>query len=84
MLRGLDKPTVAAINGVAIQSGLSLALACDFRIGGESARLDSATLRFGLLPDEGGQYLLVQHLGLAQVLDFVLRKRIRAAIAARL
>ena len=82
VLRGLDKPTVAAINGVAIQSGLSLALACDFRIAGESARLGSATLRFGLLPDEGGQYLLVQHLGLAKALDFVLRKRILTAADA--
>jgi 2-(1,2-epoxy-1,2-dihydrophenyl)acetyl-CoA isomerase len=42
-------------------------------------RLGSATLRFGLLPDEGGQYLLVQHLGLARALDFLMRKRIVTA-----
>lgn len=75
-LRSLDKLTIAAINGVAIQTGFSLALACDFRIAAETARMGSATLRFGLLPDEGGQYLLVQHLGLAGALDFLLRKRI--------
>jgi 2-(1,2-epoxy-1,2-dihydrophenyl)acetyl-CoA isomerase len=75
-LRAVDKPTIAALNGVAIQTGFSLALACDFRIAGESARMGSATLRFALLPDEGGQHLLVQHLGLAKTLDFLMRKRI--------
>ena len=75
-VRNLDKLTIAAINGPAIQTGLSLALACDFRIGSTAARLGSATLRFALLPDEGGHYLLVEHLGLAKALDFVLRKRI--------
>ncbi len=75
-VRSLDKLSIAAINGIAIQTGLSLALACDFRIAATSARLGSATLRFGLLPDEGGQYLLVQHLGVARALDFLMRKRI--------
>jgi 2-(1,2-epoxy-1,2-dihydrophenyl)acetyl-CoA isomerase len=75
-VRSLDKMTIAAINGHAIQTGLSLALCCDFRIGSTAAKLGSATLRFALLPDEGGQYLLVQHLGLAKALDFCLRKRI--------
>jgi 2-(1,2-epoxy-1,2-dihydrophenyl)acetyl-CoA isomerase len=78
-VRNLDKLTIAAINGHAIQTGLSLALCCDFRIGSTAAKLGSATLRFALLPDEGGQYLLVQHLGLAKALDFCLRKRIVSA-----
>ena len=81
-VRNLDKLTIAAINGHAIQTGLSLALACDFRIGSTAARLGSATLRFGLLPDEGGHFLLVQHLGLAKALDFTLRKRIVDAAEA--
>ena len=78
-IRDLDKITIAAINGVAIQTGFSLALACDFRIAADTARMGSATLRFGLLPDEGGQYLLVQHMGVAATLDFLLRKRIVSA-----
>jgi 2-(1,2-epoxy-1,2-dihydrophenyl)acetyl-CoA isomerase len=78
-VRSLDKITIAAVNGIAIQTGFSLALSCDFRIAAAGARLGSATLRFGLLPDEGGQYLLVQHLGLARALDFLLRKRIVSA-----
>lgn len=75
-VRNCDKLTIAAINGIAIQTGLSLALSCDFRIASTAARLGSATLRFGLLPDEGGQYLLVQLLGVAKAMDFLMRKRI--------
>ena len=78
-VRDLDKLTVAAVNGYAIQTGLSLALACDFRIASTEARLGSATLRFGLLPDEGGHWLLVQHLGVARTMDFLMRKRIVTA-----
>ena len=81
-VRSLDKLSIAALNGIAIQTGFSLALACDFRIAAESARLGSATLRFGLLPDEGGQYLLVQHMGVARTLDFLMRKRIVSAAEA--
>ena len=81
-IRRLDKLTIAAINGVAIQTGLSLALACDFRIAAAEARLGSGTLRFGLLPDEGGQYLLVQHLGVARAMDFLMRNRIVGATEA--
>ena len=75
-VRNLDKLTIAAINGIAIQTGFSLALACDFRIASTEARMGSATLRFGLLPDEGGQFLLVQMMGVAKTMDFLMRKRI--------
>ncbi len=81
-VRALDKLTIAAINGFAIQTGFSFALACDFRIAATSARMGSATLRFGLLPDEGGQWLLVQHLGVAATMDFLMRKRIVDATTA--
>jgi 2-(1,2-epoxy-1,2-dihydrophenyl)acetyl-CoA isomerase len=81
-VRDLDKLTIAAINGFAIQTGFSFALACDFRIASRSARMGSATLRFGLLPDEGGQWLLVQHLGVARTIDFLMRKRIVSATEA--
>ena len=78
-VRNLDKLTIAALNGIAIQTGFSLALACDFRIASSEARMGSAALRFGLLPDEGGQYLLVQLMGVAKTLDFLMRKRIVSA-----
>jgi 2-(1,2-epoxy-1,2-dihydrophenyl)acetyl-CoA isomerase len=75
-IRNLDKLSIAAINGFAIQTGFSLALCCDFRIAAAGAKMGSATLRFGLMPDEGGQALLVQHMGIAKTLDFLMRKRI--------
>ena len=75
-VRNIDKLTICAINGVAIQTGFSLALSCDFRIASDSARMGSATLRFGLLPDEGGQYLLVRLLGVAKAMEFMMRKKI--------
>jgi 2-(1,2-epoxy-1,2-dihydrophenyl)acetyl-CoA isomerase len=81
-VRQCDKLTIAAVNGVAIQTGLSLALACDFRIASDRARLGSATLRFGLQPDEGGHALVVQLVGLAKAMDFFMRKRILEASEA--
>ncbi|MGI8554180.1 MAG: enoyl-CoA hydratase/isomerase family protein [Dehalococcoidia bacterium] len=75
-LRNLDKLSIAAINGVAIQSGFSMALSCDFRIASSEARMGSGTLRFGLLPDEGGHALLVQLIGVAKAMDFLMRNRI--------
>ncbi|MEM9620335.1 MAG: enoyl-CoA hydratase/isomerase family protein [Pseudomonadota bacterium] len=81
-VRSLDKLTICALNGVAIQTGFSLALSCDFRIAADSARMGSATLRFGLLPDEGGQYLLVEAMGVAKTMDFLMRKKIISAAEA--
>jgi 2-(1,2-epoxy-1,2-dihydrophenyl)acetyl-CoA isomerase len=75
-IRRLDKVTVAAVNGAAIQLGLSIVLACDFAVAARSAQLGSATLRMGWQPDEGGHWLLVEHLGVKRALDFTLRKRI--------
>ena len=78
-IRRLDKLTVAAVNGFAIQLGLSVVLACDFAIAARSARFGSATLRMGWQPDEGGHWLLVEHLGVKRALEFLLRKRIVGA-----
>jgi 2-(1,2-epoxy-1,2-dihydrophenyl)acetyl-CoA isomerase len=78
-LRNCDKIAIAAVNGIAIQTGMTLALACDFRVAAATAKLGSATLRFGLLPDEGGQYLCVQLMGVAKSMDFFFNKRILSA-----
>ena len=78
-VRNLDKITIAAVNGLAIQLGLTLSLACDFRIAATTAKFGSPTLRFGFLPDDGGHYLLVQHLGVARTLEFLLNKQIITA-----
>ena len=75
-VRNLDKISIAAVNGVALQTGLSLALSCDFRIASAEARMGAGTLRFGLMPDEGGHWLLVQLIGVGKTMDFLMRNRI--------
>ena len=75
-IRNVDKLTICALNGIAIQTGFSLALSCDFRIAADTAKMGSATLRFGLLPDEGGQYLLVRMMGVPKTLEFIMKKKV--------
>jgi len=53
-IEALNKPTIAYINGYALGGGLELALACDFRIGTETAVLGSPELEHGWLPGWGG------------------------------
>ncbi len=52
-LRAMAKPVIAAIGGVAAGAGMSLALACDYRIGGTQARFKQAYTSMGLAPDGG-------------------------------
>lgn len=65
----LEKPTVAAINGAAAGAGMSLALACDFRIAADNANLVEAFIHIGLIPDSGSCYFLPRIVGLAKALE---------------
>ena len=56
-------PTVAAVNGPAVGAGLNLALACDVRIAGTSARFDTRFLRIGLHPGGGHAWMLERAVG---------------------
>lgn len=56
-------PTIAAVNGPAVGAGLNLALACDVRIAGTSARFDSRFLRIGIHPGGGHTWLLDRAVG---------------------
>jgi 2-(1,2-epoxy-1,2-dihydrophenyl)acetyl-CoA isomerase len=75
-IRRLDKIVISAVNGYALQVGLSIVLASDYAVAARSAQLGSATLRMGWMPDEGGHWLLVEHLGVKRALEFLLRKAI--------
>ena len=70
-IRRMDKPVIAAINGVAAGGGFSLALACDFRVMGESATLKQAYTSAGLSLDGGGSFTLPRIVGLARALEIV-------------
>ena len=66
ILHELPKPTIAMINGPAASAGLALALACDLRIAGTSARLVTAFVRVGFSGDFGGSYFLTRLVGTAK------------------
>jgi 2-(1,2-epoxy-1,2-dihydrophenyl)acetyl-CoA isomerase len=69
---GLDRPIIAAINGVAAGAGASLALACDLRIAGASARFVLAFGRIGLVPDSGATWFLPRIVGSARAAELAL------------
>ncbi len=62
----LEKPVVAAVNGVAAGAGANIALACDFVIAAESASFVQSFVHVGLIPDSGGTFLLPQLVGRAR------------------
>jgi enoyl-CoA hydratase/carnithine racemase len=71
-LHRVDKPVVAMINGPAVAGGLTLALACDFRIAADTAKLGDTSGKFGLLPDEGGAWLFPRAIGLDRALKMTM------------
>jgi 2-(1,2-epoxy-1,2-dihydrophenyl)acetyl-CoA isomerase len=63
LLHEIPKPTIAMVNGPAAGAGLSLALACDLRIAGQSARFITAFAKVGFSGDFGGSYFLSKLVG---------------------
>ena len=82
-LTRLDKPTIAMINGPAVAGGLALALACDLRIAGASAKLGDTSGKFALLPDEGGAWLFPRAMGLDRALKMTLLSEVYDAATAQ-
>ena len=70
-IRRMGKPVVSAINGIAAGGGFSLALACDFRVMGESAVLRQAYTSSGLSMDGGGSFALPRLVGLARAMEIL-------------
>jgi 2-(1,2-epoxy-1,2-dihydrophenyl)acetyl-CoA isomerase len=71
-MRGLEKPIVGAVNGVAAGAGASLAFACDLRVAAESATFALAFGRVGLVPDTGATWLLPRLVGSARAAEIAL------------
>ncbi len=68
-LRDLEKPVIAAINGVAAGAGCSFALACDLRIASDKAKLIEVFINVGLVPDSGSTFFLPRLTSLCKAME---------------
>ncbi|HEX4323621.1 MAG TPA: enoyl-CoA hydratase-related protein [Gaiellaceae bacterium] len=74
-IRSLEKPVIAAVNGVCAGAGLSLACACDIRLASDAAFFVPGFVGIGLIPDSGGTYFLQRLLGTARAFEWMTSNR---------
>ena len=79
----LEKPVIAAVRGVAVGIGFSIAMACDLIIASDTAKFSQIFKKIGLIPDGGSIYFLTQRIGLARAKDLVYTARMLPAEEAR-
>ncbi|MGC0367546.1 enoyl-CoA hydratase/carnithine racemase [Rhodococcus sp. 27YEA15] len=70
-VQDLDKPLICAVNGLAIGAGMDMALMCDIRLAGVSARFSEGYIKAGLVPGDGGAYFLPRLVGTAKALELL-------------
>lgn len=75
-IHGLPKPVIAAVNGAAFGLGLDMALACDFIIAADGAKMSMSFIKRGLVSDGGGMYFLPRRVGLPKAKDLILSARV--------
>jgi 2-(1,2-epoxy-1,2-dihydrophenyl)acetyl-CoA isomerase len=74
-VHGCEKPTIAAVNGVAAGAGMSLALACDLRVGSPLTRFRTVFLERNLSPDSGMSWFLPRIIGYSRAADLLFTSR---------
>jgi len=70
--QALEVPVIAAVNGPAIGAGLDLATMCDIRIAGESAKFAESFVKVGIVPGDGGAWLLPRIVGFSRATELAL------------
>ncbi|MFL9500607.1 MULTISPECIES: enoyl-CoA hydratase [Rhodopseudomonas] len=83
ILHQMPKPVVAQIDGAAAGAGLSMALACDLRVAGASAKITTAFAKVGLSGDFGGTYFLTHLIGAAKARELYLTSPVLTAEQAQ-
>ena len=63
-IRNIEKPVIAAVNGVAAGAGANIAFACDFTVASKKASFTQAFSKIGLVPDSGGTFILPRLVGM--------------------
>ena len=74
-IRSLEKPVIAAVNGVCAGAGLSLASACDIRLASDAAFFVPGFVGIGLIPDSGGTYFIQRLLGTPRAFEWMTSNR---------
>ena len=82
LIRGLEKPVIAAVNGPCAGAGLSLAAACDIRIASDAASFVPGFIGIGLVPDSGGSWFVHRLLGFARAFEWMTSNRKLTAVEA--
>lgn len=81
-IASMEKPVIASINGIAAGAGCNLALACDYRIASDAAKLGETFVKIGLHPDWGGTWLLPRLVGRSRAAELLMTGRIVDAAEA--
>ena len=83
MFEALEVPVIAAVNGPAIGAGCDLACMCDIRIAGESAKFAESFVKLGIVPGDGGAWLLPRAIGFSRATELALTGDMLSAAEAQ-
>src|SRR5262245_49265471 len=81
-IAGMPQPVSASVNGVAAGAGCNLALACDYRIASDQAKLGETFVRIGIHPDWGGTWTLPRLVGASRAMEIMMTGRMVDAAEA--